>query len=166
MSPDYAQDQLIGYTIIDGTVLSFLPTGPFRTGNEPSAVIVDPRGLFIYVTNSLDSTVSPYEITLATGTPTGAVNATGSGSNSTDTQPVAIVIDPALGRFVYTANFLGNSISGFRADPTSGALTATQATVPYRGKTDRDSVRSPRQLFHAIGYTVTAANSAGKKAQP
>jgi 6-phosphogluconolactonase (cycloisomerase 2 family) len=127
---DYAQDQLIGYTIIDGTVLSFLPTGPFRTGNEPSAVIVDPRGLFIYVTNSLDSTVSPYEITLATGTPTGAVNATGSGSNSTDTQPVAIVIDPALGRFVYTANFLGNSISGFRADPTSGALTATQAT-PY-----------------------------------
>jgi 6-phosphogluconolactonase (cycloisomerase 2 family) len=58
------------------------------------------------------------------------VNATGSGSNSTDTQPVALVIDPALGRFVYTANFLGNSISGFKADPTSGALTGTQAT-PY-----------------------------------
>ena len=127
---DFAQDQLIGYTIIDGSVLSFLPNGPFRTGNEPSAVIIDPRGMFIYVTNSLDSTVSPYEITLATGTPTAAVNATGSGNNSTDTEPVALVMDPALGRFVYTANFLGNSISGFKADPTSGALTATQAT-PY-----------------------------------
>jgi len=127
---DYAQDQLIGYTILDGSVLSFLPNGPFKTGNEPTAVIIDPRGLFIYVTNSLDSTVSPYEITLATGTPTGSVNPTGSCTNSTDTEPVAVVMDPALGRFVYTANYLGNSVSGFRADPTSGALTATQAT-PY-----------------------------------
>ncbi|MGA3012223.1 MAG: beta-propeller fold lactonase family protein [Terracidiphilus sp.] len=127
---DFAQDQLIGYTIIDGSVLSFLPNGPFRTGNQPSAIIIDPRGMFIYVTNSLDSTVSPYEITLATGTPTASVNPTGSGTNSTDAEPVALVIDPALGRFVYTANFLGNSISGFRANPTSGALTATQAT-PY-----------------------------------
>jgi 6-phosphogluconolactonase (cycloisomerase 2 family) len=127
---DFAQSQLIGYAIIDGSVLNFLPSGPFRTGNEPSSVIIDPRGMFIYVTNSLDSTVSPYEITLATGVPTGAVNATGSGNNSTDTEPVAIVMDPALGRFVYTANYLGNSISGFTANPTSGALTATQAT-PY-----------------------------------
>lgn len=127
---DFAQDQLIGYTIIDGSVLNFLPSGPFKTGNQPSAVIIDPRGMFIYVTNSLDSTVSPYEITLATGVPSGAVNTTGSGNNSTDTEPVALVMDPALGRFVYTANFLGNSISGFKADPTSGALAATQAT-PY-----------------------------------
>jgi 6-phosphogluconolactonase (cycloisomerase 2 family) len=127
---DFAQSQLIGYTIIDGSVLSFLPSGPFKTGNEPTAVIIDPRGMFIYVTNSLDSTVSPYEITLATGVPTGAVNATGSGNNSTDTEPVAIVMDPALGRFVYTANYLGNSISGFIANPTSGALAVTQAT-PY-----------------------------------
>jgi len=127
---DYAQDQLIGYTIIDGSVLNFMPSGPFKTGNEPSAVVVDPRGKFIYVTNSLDSTVSPYEITLATGVPTGAVSVTGSSTNSTDTQPVAVVVDPALGRFVYTANYLGNSVSGFRLDSTSGALTATQAT-PY-----------------------------------
>jgi len=129
---DYAQGQLIGYTILDsGNSLAFLPSGPFRTGNEPSAVTIDPRGLFIYATNSLDSTVSPYAITLATGSPTITVNSTSTGgSNSTDTQPVAIVIDPALGRFVYTANYLGNSVSGFRLDSTSGALSQTQAT-PY-----------------------------------
>jgi 6-phosphogluconolactonase (cycloisomerase 2 family) len=40
------------------------------------------------------------------------------------------MIDPALGRFIYTANYLGNSVSGFRLDSTSGALTPTQAT-PY-----------------------------------
>jgi len=127
---DYASDQLIGYTILDGgSSLSFLPNGPFRTGNEPTAITIDPRGMFIYVANSLDSSVSPYEITLATGTPTGTVSATG-GSTTTDTQPVAVMIDPALGRFVFTANYLGNSVSGFRLDTTSGTLSATQAT-PY-----------------------------------
>jgi 6-phosphogluconolactonase (cycloisomerase 2 family) len=128
---DYASDELIGYTILDGgSTLNFLPNGPFRTGNEPSAVTIDPRGMFIYVTNSLDSTVSPYEITLATGTPTGSVNPTGAATNVTDTQPVAVMIDPALGRFVYTANYLGNSVSGFRLNPTSGALNPNQDT-PY-----------------------------------
>ena len=34
------------------------------------------------------------------------------------------------GRFIYTANYLGNSISGFRFDPQNGAVTQTQAT-PY-----------------------------------
>jgi 6-phosphogluconolactonase (cycloisomerase 2 family) len=127
---DYASNQLIGYAIMGGDTLSPLSNGPFRTGNEPTALTIDQRGKFIYVTNSLDSSVSPYAIDLATGTPTGAVSASGVGSSSTDTQPVAIVIDAALGRFAYTANYLGNSLSGFRLDPTSGALTATQAT-PY-----------------------------------
>jgi 6-phosphogluconolactonase (cycloisomerase 2 family) len=127
---DYASNQLIGYSIMGGNTLNPLSNGPFRTGNEPSAVIIDQRGKFIYVTNSLDSSVSAYAIDLATGTPTGAVGVSGAGSNATDTEPVAIAIDAALGRFVYTANYLGNSVSGFRLDPTSGALTPTQAT-PY-----------------------------------
>ena len=91
--------------------------------------VMEPAGSL--VTNSLDATVSPYEITLISGAPTATVNASASGgSNSTDTDPVAIMIDPALGRFVYTANNLGNSVSGFRLDSTSGALSLTQAT-PY-----------------------------------
>jgi 6-phosphogluconolactonase (cycloisomerase 2 family) len=53
-----------------------------------------------------------------------------SANNSTDTEPVAIIVDPALGRFVYTANYLGNSVSGFELNPNTGALAATQAT-PY-----------------------------------
>jgi DNA-binding beta-propeller fold protein YncE len=127
---DYASNKLIGYTIHDGSTLSLLPVNITSTGNEPSAIVVDPRGMFIYVTNALDNTVSAYEITLATGTPTAVVNVTGSPINSTDTQPVAIIVDQALGRFVYTANYLNTSISGFLLNPTSGAIVATQAT-PY-----------------------------------
>jgi 6-phosphogluconolactonase (cycloisomerase 2 family) len=127
---DYASNQLIGYTIQSGSILNFLTNGPFRTGNEPTAIVIDPRGKYIYVTNSLDSTVSAWSIDLSTGTPAGTANVTGSPSNTTDTQPVSLVVDPALGRFIYTANHLGNSVSGFRLDPDNGTLTITQST-PY-----------------------------------
>lgn len=127
---DFASNELIGYSIAGDGTLNALVNGPFKTGNEPSAVVVDPRGKFIYVTNSLDNTVSAFAITISSGTPTVILNATGSQTNSTDTEPVAVTVEPALGRYVYTANFLGNSTSGFRLNPASGALTNTQAT-PY-----------------------------------
>jgi 6-phosphogluconolactonase (cycloisomerase 2 family) len=127
---DFASNQLIGYGINEGSILNFLINGPFKTGNQPQSVAIDPRGKYMYIANALDSSVSAFVIDLATGTPSVAVNTTGSQTNSTDTQPISIAVDPALGRFVYTANFLGNSISGFRLDPNTGSLKITQAT-PY-----------------------------------
>jgi 6-phosphogluconolactonase (cycloisomerase 2 family) len=136
---DFASNQLIGYSVQSLGVLSFLINGPFKTGNEPQAVTIDPRGKFIYVANALDSSVSAYSIDLSTGTPSAAVNVTGAQTNSTDTQPVSIIVDAALGRFVYTANHLGNSVSGFQLNPTAGTLSPTQAT-PY------PSVESPNAV--------------------
>ena len=127
---DFASNQLIAYGIYTGYTLNFLQNGPYKTGGQPTSVSIDPRGKFMYVSNSLDSSVTAYVIDLTTGTPSTAVNSTGSQTNSTDTQPVSVAVDPALGRYVYTANFLGNSISGFRLDPTAGTLKTTQAT-PY-----------------------------------
>jgi 6-phosphogluconolactonase (cycloisomerase 2 family) len=127
---DFASNELIGYGIQGGSTLNFLINGPFKTGNEPIAIAIDPRGKYMYVANSLDSSVSAYVIDLSTGTPSAAVNPTGSPINSTDTQPLAIAVDPALARYVYTANYLGNSVSGFRLDPNAGNLTPTQAS-PY-----------------------------------
>jgi 6-phosphogluconolactonase (cycloisomerase 2 family) len=127
---DFASNQLIGYTIQGGSTLDFLINGPFRTGNEPNSIAIDPRGKYIYVSNGLDSTVSAYVIDLTTGTPSGALNPTGTQTNNTDTTPVAVIVDPALGRFVYTANSIGDTVSGFRLNPDTGALTTTQAT-PY-----------------------------------
>lgn len=127
---DFASGQMIGYTIQSTSVLTFLLNGPFTTGSQPTAIAIDPRGKFIYVSNGLSSTVSAYAIDLNTGTPSAAVNATGSSTNVTDTTPLAVAVDPALGRYVYTANSLGNTVSGFRLDPTAGTLTQTQGT-PY-----------------------------------
>ena len=127
---DYASNQLIGYAIQTNGSLNFLLNGPFKTGNEPSGVAIDPRGIFIYVSNALDSSITGYTISLPTGTPSAIVNNTSSQPYITDTQPVAIAIDPALGRFVYTVNYLGNSVSGFRMDTNTGVVSSTQAT-PY-----------------------------------
>lgn len=127
---DYASNHLIGFGLTDNSTMNFLISGPYRTGAEPTAVAIDPRGKYIYVSNSLDSSVSAYTIALATGIPSAVVNVTGSQVNSSDTEPLAIAVDPALGRYVYTANFLGNSISGFRLNPNTGSLDTTQAT-PY-----------------------------------
>jgi 6-phosphogluconolactonase len=127
---DYASNDLIGYTVQAGDSLDFMPNGPFKTGNEPTALTIDPRGIYIYLSNSLDSSVSAYAIQLQTGTPTTIVNSTASAGNSTDTQPVSIIVDPAVGRYVYTANYVGNSLSGFGLNPETGALSMLQAT-PY-----------------------------------
>jgi 6-phosphogluconolactonase (cycloisomerase 2 family) len=127
---DFASNELIGYTVLASDTLQLMINGPFKTGNEPTSVAIDPRGIYIYLSDSLDSAVSAYSVALPTGTPSTIVSATGSGGNATDTDPVSIIVEPAEGRFVYTANYLGNSVSGFKLDPNTGTLSLTQAT-PY-----------------------------------
>jgi len=127
---DFASSQMVAYAIQTNLSLSFLGDGPFKAGNEPSSIAIDPRGKYIYVSNALDSSVAGYTIQLASGTPSSLVNSSTTLVNATDTQPVSIAVDPALGRFIYTANHLGNSVSGFRLNPDNGTLTLTQAT-PY-----------------------------------
>ena len=127
---DFSQNELIAYGVQSTGVLNPLINGPFKTGNQPSAIVIDPRGIFIYVSNELDNTVSAYEIATQTGTPSAAVNTTGSATNSTSTEPVAILVDAGFGRYVYTANFLDNSVSGFQLNSSTGTLAPSQST-PY-----------------------------------
>ena len=151
---DFASNQLIGYTIQSGSVLAFMINGPFSAGTEPDALTIDPRGKYIYVSNGLANTVTSFTIDLATGTPSAIVNTTGSQVNSTDTDPVSVAVDAALGRFVYTANYLGNSVSGFRLNADTGALTPTQAS-PY-----------PSGLKSAVVVTVPHGNHSLQSVTP
>jgi 6-phosphogluconolactonase len=41
-----------------------------------------------------------------------------------------VLIEPAFGRFLYTSNFLDNSITGYKSDPNTGNLTGTENN-PY-----------------------------------
>jgi len=146
---DFASNELIGYDVVSDEGLSLIPSSPFKTGSEPTAIVVDPRALYIYIADSLSSNVSPYSIALSTGTPSAIVNVSGSASTTTDTEPVSILVDPALGRFVYTANFLGNSVSGFQINPNTGAISYTQAT-PYPTGLNPSAIVAVPHGNHAI----------------
>jgi 6-phosphogluconolactonase len=96
------------------------------TGNQPSAIVADSQYPFVYVANSLDSTVTAYSMS------NGVLSSLG--TYSTGAQPVAIGIDPSTNHFVFTANYLGNGVSGtlsgFELSPTAGTLLVSQGS-PY-----------------------------------
>jgi 6-phosphogluconolactonase (cycloisomerase 2 family) len=124
---DVANGKVLGYTVDSTTgLLTPLAGNPFLAGDQPSAIVVDPIYPFVYVANSLDSTVTAYSMN------SGAL--TSLGSYGTGLQPVAIGIDPSTNHFLYTANFLGNTVSGtlsgFQLSPTAGTLINSQGT-PY-----------------------------------
>ncbi len=141
---DYASDELIAYSIPDGIGLHPLINGPFKTGSGPQAIAIDPRGLYIYVANTLNNSVTPYVIDRGTGTPSSL-----SGSRGTETLPVAITVDAGVGTFVYTANFQGDSISGFDLDVNTGAIAANQAS-PYPTGSQPSAVITIPAGSHAV----------------
>jgi 6-phosphogluconolactonase len=114
---DYARGQVLGFSISSGQ-LTPLPGNPFPAGNGADSIVVDPLYNYAYVANALDSTVTAYSTSSGT--------LTNIGTYATGLQPVAIGIDPATSHFLYTANFLGNNVSGFALSPTDGTLLNSQ----------------------------------------
>ncbi|HXP09089.1 MAG TPA: beta-propeller fold lactonase family protein, partial [Acidobacteriaceae bacterium] len=124
---DGAANQMIGFQIqLNGTLIP-LQT-PFKTDNLPVSVQVDPRGIYVYVANYNANDVSAYQIDRTTGNATQIAGAT---TYAVDAGPTCILIDPAEARFVYTSNSLGNTVSGFTLNPSTGALTPVQNT-PFK----------------------------------
>ena len=142
---DYADSEMIAYSVRDGVTLVPLINGPFKTGLLPTALVIDPRGKYIYVTNSHSNNVAAFVIDLATGTPSAEA---GTG-NGTDTDPVAIAIDAGVGTFVYTANYQGNSISGFDLSVDTGEITANQAS-PYPSGSQPSAIITIPAGSHAV----------------
>ncbi len=109
---------MFGYTATAGN-LTPIAGSPFPAGNQPSAVAVDTAYPYAYVTNSQDSNVTAYSIASS-----GALSSIG--TYATGLQPVAIGIDPSTEHFLYTINFLDNTVSGFDMNTTSGTLLDSQ----------------------------------------
>ncbi len=114
---DYTQGKVLGYSVASGA-LTPLAGSPFPAGNAPSAIVIDPSFAFAYVANSTDSTITAYSI--------GSGALTRLGNYTTGLQPVAMGIDPSTNHFLYTANFLGNTVNGFQLSQTAGTLLDAQ----------------------------------------
>ncbi len=114
---DASDAKILGFQINSG-ILSPLSGSPFTAGNIPSALVVDGTGKYAIVTNSQDSNITVYSISSG--------NLTALGTYTTGTQPTAIGIDPSLNQYLFTANFLGNTVSGFELNATNGSLLNSQ----------------------------------------
>jgi 6-phosphogluconolactonase len=118
---DQINSNVRGYSVSSGN-LTQLSGSPFPAGNQPSAIVIDPSYPYAYVTNSLDSTVTAYSMS------SGAL--TRMGSYATGLQPIAIGVDPSTNHFLFTVNFLNNTVSDFELSTTAGTLLEAQFS-PY-----------------------------------
>jgi 6-phosphogluconolactonase (cycloisomerase 2 family) len=114
---DSRQNVAYGYQIIGGG-LTALSGSPYRTGSQPSAIVLDATAKYAVIANTQDSNVTVYSIS------SGNLNSLS--TYTTGTQPIAIGIDPRLNKYVYTANFLGNNVSGFQLNLNDGSLLNSQ----------------------------------------
>ncbi len=124
---DGTANVVLGYAVGSST-LTPLTSGTgggntFPAGDQPSAVLADPGGSYLYVTNELDATITAYSMN------SGAL--TRVGSYATGLQPVALEIEPALHKYLYTVNFLGGTVSDFELSATDGSLINAQGS-PYK----------------------------------
>jgi 6-phosphogluconolactonase (cycloisomerase 2 family) len=127
---DLGQGNILGFAVNSGN-LTPLSGSPFPAGGQPAAIAIDATGKFAVVANSQDSTVATYTI--------GGGPLTRIGTFATGLQPVAIGIDPNLNQYIFTANFLGNTASGFQLDPNTGSLLNSQNS-PYKANAQPTAV--------------------------
>jgi 6-phosphogluconolactonase len=115
---DFGASDVLAYNVAPTGQLSKMNGSPFLSGNQPTSIVVNPAYPYAYVTNSLDANVTAYSIK------NGALSSLG--TYTTGEQPVAIGIDPSTERFVFTANFLGDDVTGFQLSPGAGTLVESQ----------------------------------------
>jgi hypothetical protein len=126
---------------------------PLSTNNYiAKGVAADPTGRFVYATwgDGPQSGVSAYAIG-----PGGTLTPVGSRQPTGD-NPVAVAVATS-GEFVYTANLLSGSRSGFRADAATGALTPLPGS-PFPAGTNPKGLhatgRLPTDAYASVGVRV------------
>lgn len=113
---DSASANILAYSIGSG-VPTLVAGSPFATGGQPSALAIDSTGKFLAETNAQDSTLNTYSVSSGVLTFVGTF--------ATGLQPVAVGIDPSMNQYIYTADFLGNTVTGYELNST-GSLLVTQ----------------------------------------
>jgi 6-phosphogluconolactonase (cycloisomerase 2 family) len=124
---DESGNQIIAYSMVSGGIPNAITAGPFATQQQPDAITIDPRGKFLYVANYNSSTVSAYAIASTSGALSAAAG-TGSATPQVGTGPTCVTVENALGKYLYTSNFLDNTVSGLQLDSSTGSLVQIRNT--------------------------------------
>ena len=121
-----------------------LPGAPVDVGDEILSFMIDPTGRFLYVycRNSLRS----FSIDPATGRLTDPRIVSGPRYMLATSKTQSAVTHRA--KFVFTANDSANTVSAFKVDRTTGALTAINTSLPVRGRALLTAVDSRARFLY------------------
>ena len=120
---DKLQNNIYGYQIASTTTGGLIPlvSSPTATGDYPLSITIEPRGKYVYVANYNSQTVSSYSLNMANGSLGGSASGGGFGVKA---GPTCITVEPALGIYLYTSDYLNGSISGGQLSPDTGQVSA------------------------------------------
>jgi 6-phosphogluconolactonase len=130
--------QVVGQKIDTSTgALSPIPGSPFTVGNEPSGVVIDPAGKFLFVTNMVDNTVSAFTIDATSG----ALTPVSGSPFTTGPSPFLMAVNKSSSLlFVINAN--STSVSAYTI-AAGGALTPVAPLNGGGGASGIAVVRKP-----------------------
>lgn len=143
---DSALNQLFSYTVEASGQIVPTAASPANTDVAPDAVTVEPHGEYVYVANYSANNVDAFSINSS--------GVTAVGSYGTGTGPTCVLVEPALGLYLYTTNFLDNTVTGLNLDLTTGGLAPVQNT-PFLAAGQPTCVGA---IQHKTHPTITSAN--------
>jgi 6-phosphogluconolactonase (cycloisomerase 2 family) len=109
---------------------------------------IDPTGLLIYIVNFNTQSVAGYQIDTNTGTPSSVVGGSTGASTGTGAGPNGVVVDPALGTFLYTSDSLDNTVTAKRITPNDGSIANVQNS-PFPGSGQPTAITAVPNGSHA-----------------
>jgi 6-phosphogluconolactonase len=124
------------------------PLGSFQAGVKPSAIISDPTGRFVYVTDQFQNLILGYLVTT-----NGALQSQLNGPFPTGLYPYGMAVDPR-GKFLYVTNYNANSVSAYAIDAATGNPVAISGGAGYGTQTGPTCVA----IEQAYGRYVYTAN--------
>jgi 6-phosphogluconolactonase (cycloisomerase 2 family)/uncharacterized caspase-like protein len=125
-----------------------------RAGTRPTGIAIDPKGRFLYVTNSNSDNVSAFTINLSTGELTASGSPFASGAS-----PGGIAVDPT-GKFLYVANKGGANVSAYMINSSTGALSKVNGSPFSTGATPDGVAADPTGKFLYVANNGSANVSA------
>jgi 6-phosphogluconolactonase len=127
---DYTNAKVHAFTSNAGVLTAL---GSYTAGNGASSIALNPAYGYAYVANAVDSNVIVYTVSNGTLTPLSV------GAYASGLEPVAIGVDPSKNQFVFTANFLGSTVSGWKMNTSDGSLMVSQGS-PFSSNTNPTAV--------------------------
>lgn len=133
-------------------------TASYPTGRTPASLAIDPAGKFLFVANQADSTISVFTVQGTTLSAAGTFS-TQDPNNPGLSAPSALTVT-ASGNFLYVANQLTNSVSGFTYNTTSGSLSPL-STFSFPAGTNPSALVLSPVLASSPGASFLYVGNAG-----